>query len=78
MIPVPVIPPPCFCRNLSLYYVFFVILPLLAGHVTYTVLTFVFMFLSHLAVTCLSLGGPDSLGFVCSGLEAGSKWGCPP
>ena len=25
---------------------------------------------SHLTVTCSLLGGPDSLGFVCSGSEA--------
>ena len=48
----------------------FVILPFLAGHVSYTVLTLLSMFLSHLAVICLLLGGPDSLGFVCSDLEA--------
>jgi len=36
----------------------------------YTVPTLIFLSLSHLAVACSLLGGPDSLGFVCSGSEA--------
>ena len=36
----------------------------------YVVLSFLFMSLSHLAVACSLLGGPDSLGVVYSGSEA--------
>ena len=35
-----------------------------------TVLTSLSLFYSHLAIACSLLGGPDSLGFVCSGSEA--------
>ena len=50
-----------------LFYEYYVSL----NHTCYTcVLTFLLLSLSHLAVACSLLGGPDSLGFVCSGPEA--------
>ena len=39
-------------------------------YIHYAVPSLLFISLSHLAITCSFSGGPDSLGFVCSGSEA--------